>query len=191
MPLDSESLLRLHDRSLQAWSRGEPEPDGRAESLDALVLHVHHANYRIWKLEDEARRTDVPDAHIAEVKRQIDRWNQRRCDLVERIDDLVLGEPAPARRADAEQHSETIGMIVDRLSILALKIHYAAEYAARAATPELAAECERRHQVLIEQRADLLACLTRLLAGIRTGRRYFKAYRQFKAYNDPRLRTSR
>jgi len=37
------------------------------------------------------------------------------------------------------------------------------------------------------QRADLEACLQRLLDDFRAGRRFFKVYRQFKAYNDPRL----
>jgi hypothetical protein len=188
--LDGESLLGLYERSLQAWSSGASDPERPTSSLQDLLLAVHQANYRIWKLEDEARRTDVPDAHIAQVKRQIDQWNQRRCDLVESVDDRFLAEAGALPRPDAEQHSETVGMIVDRLSILALKVHHAALYATRASDPALRAECERRRKILVEQREDLCRCLDRLLADIRSGRRYFKAYRQLKAYNDPRLRNA-
>lgn len=190
MSLDGEALLELYDRSVESWSRGAPEPEGATESLEDLLLAVHQANYRIWNLEDDARRTDVPDAHIAGVKRQIDHWNQRRCDLVESVDDRFLAEAGTAPRPDAEQHSETVGMMIDRLSILALKIHYAALYTARASEPALRAECERRRKILVEQRGDLRRCLEHLLAEIRSGRRYFKAYRQLKAYNDPRLRSA-
>ena len=40
---------------------------------------------------------------------------------------------------------------------------------------------------LLEQRADLGACLDALVADAREGRAYFKVYRQFKMYNDPRF----
>ena len=38
-----------------------------------------------------------------------------------------------------------------------------------------------------EQRNDLGACLDQLLADSRSGGAYFKVYRQFKMYNDPRF----
>ena len=37
------------------------------------------------------------------------------------------------------------------------------------------------------QRDDLAACLPELIDDFRAGRRHFKLYRQYKAYNDPRL----
>jgi hypothetical protein len=47
--------------------------------------------------------------------------------------------------------------------------------------------CDARLQRLIQQRADLGRCFDELLADARAGRAYFKVYRQFKMYNDPRL----
>jgi len=41
-------------------------------------------------------------------------------------------------------------------------------------------------QRLLEQRQDLAACLDALLADAAAGRAFFKVYRQFKMYNDPR-----
>jgi hypothetical protein len=38
---------------------------------------------------------------------------------------------------------------------------------------------------LVEQRADLAACLDTLLDDCAAGRARFKVYRQFKMYNDP------
>ena len=153
----------------------------------SLVAAERDCNHRLWHLEDEARRIGAGDAHVAAVKRAIDRWNQRRSDLVERIDEALLAalpQPDPSR---AEQHSETPGMIVDRLAILGLKIFHLGTLEARKRAVEIDKECADKVAVLARQREDLARCLVRLIEDARAGRRYFKVYRQFKAYNDPRL----
>ena len=156
-------------------------------ALDALVAAEHDCNHRLWHLEDEARRTDAGDAHVAVVKRAIDRWNQRRSDLLERIDESVLAILPAVDSADAELSSETPGMMLDRLSILALKIRHFTTLAESAADGAIARELEEKVAVLTLQRDDLAGCLARLLDDTVAGHRYFKVYRQFKAYNDPRL----
>ena len=72
--------------------------------------------------EDLARRRDVADSEIALNKRRIDGFNQNRNDAIERIDNLILHALAAKLNSLAPLHSETAGMIMDRLSILALKI---------------------------------------------------------------------
>ncbi len=156
-------------------------------ALDALVSAEHDCNHRLWHLEDEARRADAGSAHVAVDKRAIDSWNQRRNDLIERIDESVLTLLPTADPSCAELSSETAGMIVDRLSILALKIHHMTTVAEAADNPAVAHECMEKVGVLTIQRGDLAACLRRLIEQALVGRRYFKLYRQFKAYNDPRL----
>ena len=89
----------------------------------ALALAQHRANFDLWHEEDKARDPAATDAEIAAVKHAIDGLNQRRNDLVEKIDELLLtlaGEQNP----DAPLHSETPGLMIDRLSILALKIYH-------------------------------------------------------------------
>lgn len=159
-------------------------------TLDVLVEAAHFANVTIWGLEDEARRRDVDDARIAAVKRAIDPWNQRRNDLMERIDAAIIAHHANTDATSAELHSETAGMIIDRLSILALKIRNMDAIAAAAsaeADQDLAAECLARAVVLRTQRVDLAGCLARLFEDLAEGRRYFRLYRQMKSYNDERL----
>ncbi len=187
MKLTADNLRDLHDKALAQWYQTQPDQVDAGRELRSIVLAQHFCNFSLWNLEDEARRTDVEDGYIAEVKRGIDRWNQRRNDLIERIDESLLSKfPSPGH-ANAEQHSETAGMIIDRLSILALKIYHMDDNVRRARDRDLASECEQKVSVLRTQRDDLLGCLERLLADVRGGRRYFKVYRQFKAYNDPRL----
>jgi len=164
-----------------------------AEGADvlSLVAAERDCNHRLWHLEDEARRTGAGDGHVASVKRAIDRWNQRRSDLVERIDEAMLAAlPAPDRsRAEqhSEQHSETPGMIIDRLAILALKIFHLGSLEARRNDAAIDAECAGKVAVLERQREDLARCFVRLIEDAAAGRRHFAVYRQFKAYNDPRL----
>lgn len=164
--------------------------DARIESgadLFSLVVAERDCNHRLWHLEDEARRADAGDAHIAAVKRAIDRWNQRRSELIERIDEAVLVSLPTPDRTSAAQHSETPGMIVDRLAILGLKIFHLSTLQARKRTVEIDRECAEKVAVLERQRDDLARCFVRLIEDARAGLRYFKVYRQFKAYNDPRL----
>lgn len=149
----------------------------------------HLCNSLLWNEEDKARRTDVAADDIARSKRLIDQHNQRRNDAVERIDECILA----ALRHVVPQHgarlsSETAGAMVDRLSILGLKIHHMRlQTRRRDATPEHIQRCAIKLRRLIEQRSDLRLCLDSLLAETRAGEAYFKVYRQFKMYNDPTL----
>jgi hypothetical protein len=160
-----------------------------AEGADvlALVAAERDCNHRLWHLEDEARRADAGDSHVAAVKRAIDRWNQRRSDLVERIDEALLASLPPPDPACAEQHSETPGMMIDRLAILGLKIFHLSTLQARKRAVNIDREVAEKVRVLEGQCEDLARCFVRLIEDVRAGRRYFKVYRQFKAYNDPRL----
>jgi hypothetical protein len=184
---DLNDVCRRHDEALVVWYSQMPAGMPAGDDLGALVLAQHYCNFILWALEDEARRTNVDDSVIADVKRSIDGWNQKRNDLIERIDEKVLAGLPPPDLAAAEQHSETAGQMIDRLSILSLKIWHMSAYASDGKAPALAAECARKLEILREQRQDLARCLGRLLDACVAGRRFFKLYRQFKAYNDPRL----
>jgi hypothetical protein len=185
--LHAGSILELHDKANAAWHVSRiVEPEPTAFVLDMIVLSQHRANFDLWHEEDYARCPDASDACIAEVKHAIDRHNQQRNDLVEQIDLLLLKLAGPQNEA-APLHSETPGLIIDRLSILALKIYHTAEEVNRPASEEHHRRNRLRLEILTQQRADLAQCLDELWEQILSGKRRFRLYRQMKMYNDPEL----
>ena len=79
-------------------------------------------------------------------------------------------------------------MVIDRMSIMALKIYHTREETERETASETHRERNRqRLAFLLEQRGDLGGCLDALMEQIVRGERRFKVYRQMKMYNDPEL----
>ncbi len=185
--LDAAHVTALHDQANAHWhDAASPAPDAR-DSFDRLVLEQHRANFDLWHREDAARDPLAADQAIAAVKRNIDKLNQRRNDLTERID-LTLLDAAPAMSPDLPINSETPGLIVDRLSILSLKLFHTEEETRRPGADEAHHQRNReRLAILVEQREDLAGCLAALWSAVLAGRRRFKLYRQLKMYNDPSL----
>lgn len=186
--VDVRAIVQLQDERAQLWHTVEP-PAAQDGSLERLVEALHAANFILWHAEDEARRPAAGDGAIAAIKRRIDRVNQVRNDTTERLDAFLLERLREAGAVESgEQHSETPGMMLDRLSILSLKLFHTREELARAGAPEGHRERNsERLAVLEKQRSDLAGCLERLWADVCAGRRFFRQYRQLKMYNDPEL----
>jgi hypothetical protein len=190
LSLSSKKITLLHDQCTIAWHDETPAVLPSLTGLERAVTEQHLANFELWHAEDTARTPQASDQDIARTKRFIDGANQRRNDLTEQCDELLLkflsrqNLPAPG----AELHSESPGLILDRLSILSLKLFHTREEIDRpGAPPGHAARNEERLRILAEQRNDLAAALDRLWQQVLNGERRFKLYRQLKMYNDPAL----
>ena len=179
-PLQARRLCDFHDGA------GKSEA---GSDLWRAIEDNHRCNGLLWDEEDLARRRHVPDAEIASNKRAIDRYNQQRNDAIERIDEQLFKFFFEKYFPDnARQNSETPGAMVDRLSILSLKIHHMRLQTQRTDVDRAHVdECTQKLKRLNEQRTDLVACLDRLLEECARGASRFKIYRQFKMYNDPKL----
>ena len=188
--LSAHTIATLHDQLTREWHAPVQSANTPSDAWLALVARQHRANFDLWHIEDEARTPGASDAQLADVKHRIDRTNQLRNDLAEQLDRTLLDWLSPRNlpRPKAPLNSESPGLIIDRLSILALKIYHTREEAGRSdAPPEHAERNHARLAILEEQRADLAACLDALWTETLAGSRRFKLYRQLKMYNDPAL----
>ena len=184
-------------RSVSDWHLGEPVYEGSPENdlhgmagFRELAGRQHWANFQLWHVEDRARRTDVDAMVIADCKYAIDKLNQKRNDLIERVDECLIGMLAPLLPEDGAQryNTETVGAALDRLSIQALKIFHMKEQCNRRDVDQShVRQCNAKVDVLDTQHGDLVRAILELVDEYAAGTKKPKVYFQFKMYNDPSL----
>ena len=69
------------------------------DTIGHLVARLAATNIELWHEEDKARVDD--DRQVAAAKRNVDRLNQQRNDLIERIDESFRELVRSAARPDA------------------------------------------------------------------------------------------
>ena len=159
-------------------------------TFEAILWEKSWVDTVQWHLEDRIRPDDVEPAYALTLKRRIDRSNQHRTDLVERIDDHYYARFKDiAPQPDVRLNTETPAWAVDRLSILALKVYHF-DIEAHRGNDEHRAKCQAKLDTLLTQRADLTTAIDQLLDDLGAGRRMMRLYRQMKMYNDPSLNPS-
>ncbi|MBQ0788863.1 MAG: DUF4254 domain-containing protein [Oceanihabitans sp.] len=142
-----------------------------------------------WHYEDIIRDPQIDPVAALALKRQIDASNQDRTDMVEYIDSYFLEKNKNVSvKENATINTESPAWGVDRLSILALKVYHMQEEATRSnATDAHKAACQKKLDILLEQRVDLSTAIDTLLKDIENGDKYMKVYKQMKMYNDDEL----
>lgn len=185
----AKELTQLHRECVETWHQ---QPiDNPYHGIHKLICEQHECNYRLWHQEDICRSPDATAEEIASVKRAIDKLNQSRNDLIEKIDDELLkliNDADIDRTQDAPINTETAGSVIDRLSIMALRLYHYREQAERS-------DLDSKHRVKVlqrvnlceEQQRDLSLSLQQLLDDLFSGVKQHKVYRQLKMYNDPAL----
>ncbi|KTD17998.1 DUF4254 domain-containing protein [Legionella jordanis] len=185
--IDVNTLALLHEDCIVRWKQAQEVQLSEANFL-AIVEQNHAFNYRLWHAEDRARRDDMGFEFVYHAKREIDYCNQQRNNCMEAMDEWLYRHLNPANPADCPVHSETPGMMIDRLSILALKAYHMHLQTQREdVTEQHRQNCLRKWQTILEQQKQLRECLDYFLAEINLKTRTFRIYQQFKMYNDPSL----
>ena len=140
-----------------------------------------------WHYEDLIRDPNIEPIEGMNLKRLIDKSNQHRTDLVEKVDDYFQAQFDEVKYSEnAKVNSESPAWVVDRLSILALKLYHMEEQVARIDTDAAhKATNTSKLAILQEQQVDLSTSFDELLNDIGSGDRKMKVYRQMKMYNDP------
>ena len=160
-----------------------------AESFENLLYLKNWIDTVQWHLEDLIRVPTIDPVEALKIKRRIDKSNQDRTDMVEKLDDYFLEEFSHVRAATGTRiNSETPAWLLDRMSILMLKIYHMKEQTER---KDVGADhvkvTNAKLAILMEQKSDMQLAYDELIDDIASGKRRFKVYRQMKMYNDATL----
>ena len=190
----SNSALEIFQQSVDDYHKHDdinqpiqnPHPD---TSLSHLLYKKNWIDTVQWHYEDIIRDPNINPEKGMEIKRKIDKSNQDRTEMVEYIDSYFLNkfsEIVPKEQASI--NSESPAWVLDRLSILVLKIyHMDEEYKREGTGEEHKDSCKKKLDILLEQRKDLAGAIDDLLTDISTGDKKMKVYKQMKMYNDESL----
>ena len=190
----SNSALDIFQQSVDDYHKHDdinqpiqnPYPD---TSLSHLLYKKNWIDTVQWHYEDIIRDPNINPEKGMEIKRKIDKSNQDRTEMVEYIDSYFLNKFSQiVPKEQASINSESPAWVLDRLSILVLKIyHMDEEYKREGAGEEHKDSCKKKLDILLEQRKDLARAIDDLLTDISTGDKKMKVYKQMKMYNDESL----
>ncbi|HEY4655192.1 MAG TPA: DUF4254 domain-containing protein [Cyclobacteriaceae bacterium] len=189
--LNADQCYEIFQRAIDEYHQSDqvdapfrnPFPEG---SLQHVLYKKNWIDTVQWHLEDLIRQPDIDPAGGMLLKRRIDKSNQERTDTVERIDDFFVAEfKGVVAGPSARINSETPAWLLDRMSILMLKIYHMEEQTRREdAGADHVRLCTAKLAVLLEQKEDMKHAFDQLVEDIASGNRRFKVYRQMKMYND-------
>lgn len=158
-------------------------------SIENLMYLKNWIDTVQWHYEDIIRDPNIAAENGILLKRKIDRSNQDRTDLVEKIDDYYIELFKNVNSSnESKLNTESPGWVVDRISILCLKIYHMQEQTERKdVSEEHVNNCIKKLSVLKEQQEDLSQSFNELLDDLENGVKKIKVYRQMKMYNDSSL----
>ena len=193
----TEIALRIFGESIKSYHETDyvdsvmPNPY-KSDSIEYDLFKKNWIDTVQWHLEDLIRAPEINADVALTLKRRIDKSNQERTDLVEKIDDFFLKLFSVVKvSTDAVLNTESPAWALDRLSILVLKIyHMNVEVNRSEVSLDHVEKCKQKLGILLEQQDDLTKSINQLLEDIEKGKRYMKVYRQMKMYNDPSLNPS-
>lgn len=188
-PFRGERLIEWFNDLTELWHKTAPIRPKDISSPQGLTQWVHYKNFVVWHLQEQIRRKETSDEVIVESGKSIDYHNLKRLEAIEQIDiwlENVLNAAGLHPEPSVEVNSESPGSIIDRLSILTLKIYHLNEHLMNADLNEEQRQLTAlRLSILEEQRNDLANALNKLLLDLRQAKKRHQVYRQFKIYNDP------
>ena len=159
------------------------------KSFEHLLYQKNWIDTVQWHYEDIIRDPDIDPSEGMKLKRLIDSSNQNRTEMVEYIDSYFLNlYSSVTTRENAKVNTESPAWAIDRLSILILKIYHMEEESNRKdVSQDHRNNCQKKLNVLIEQREDLSESIDQLLIDLSTGIKKMRVYKQMKMYNDESL----
>ena len=190
----SKKAIKIFEKSVNDYHvyddiTRNPNNPFENKSFEHLLYEKNWIDTVQWHYEDIIRDPDIDPSEGMKLKRLIDSSNQNRTEMVEYIDSYFLNlYSSVTTRENAKVNTESPAWAIDRLSILILKIYHMEEESNRKDVSEdHRNNCQKKLNVLIEQREDLSESIDQLLIDLSTGIKKMRVYKQMKMYNDESL----
>jgi len=158
------------------------------EKLSRLIWLSIKTNKKLWELEDLVRVTELGSDHVAATKREIDKNNQNRNDLIREIDIEITDQIGISFVRQGQFYSESPGMIIDRLAILFIKLLVIRDLLLVIEENDLQEDYKEKENIIIRQIDYIGKFLDSYLAKLIDKEVFFEIQQPVKIYNDERVR---
>ena len=190
--MNAEKCFKIFDQTIETYHLNDNVDtlmENENTEIEGLLFHKSWIDTVQWHLEDIIRDPNINPVEALVIKRRIDKSNQDRTDMVEKIDDWFWDYFGTKNDLTCGKiNTESPAWVVDRLSILALKVYHMQEQVDRTDSDEAhQVKCDEKLAILLEQKQDLSLAFNQLIEEVETGKKYMKVYRQMKMYNDESL----
>jgi len=145
-------------------------------------------NLEQWGLEDSARMTELGSEHVAKTKQEIDKNNQIRNDLIREMDIEIAKQIDISSGSQEQFYSESPGMIIDRLSILFIKLAVIRGLLLVIKENDLQEEYKEKENIILKQIDHIGKFLDAYFARLERKEVFFEVQQAVKIYNDERVR---
>lgn len=184
-------MIITSSKILSIFSDFIKNPEGGSMSDDkvqGLIYLIIKANKILWDLEDSARLSELGDKHVAEAKKNIDVHNQQRNDLIREIDIILYKLLNVVRGSKDAFYSESPGMIIDRLSIIFIKLSVVQSITSLIKENDLKSEYINKEKTLENQVESISDFLDLYIDRLLKREVFFEIQQPVKIYNDTRIR---
>lgn len=164
-------------------------PQESNDTLFELIKEDIKTNQVLWNLEDTARMSELGAQHVASTKKEIDKYNQIRNNLIREIDEEITKQMSVIPLKDQDKfYAESPGMIIDRLSILFIKSSVINQLMKLIEDDGLQNEYSEKESIVSKQINDIGAFLDLYFQKLKSKEIYFYVQQPVKIYNDQRIR---
>ena len=158
------------------------------DNAPKLIYRLIKTNKILWDLEDSARLSELGDSHVADAKKNIDTNNQKRNDLIREIDVLLYNHFDVSRAGKELFYSESPGMIIDRLSIIFIKLSVVQRLTSFIEEADLKSEYLEKEKILLSQIESVGNFLDLYIERLIKKEVFFEIQQAVKIYNDKRVK---
>ncbi len=144
-------------------------------------------NWKLWNLEDSARMAELGSEHVAITKQKIDKNNTIRNNLMREIDIEIVKQMDTSSGSQELFYSESPGMIIDRLSILFIKLSVIRDLLLVIKEKDLKKEYMEKEGIISEKINRIGNFLDSYLNKLRRKEISFDIQHPVKIYNDRRI----